>query len=155
MNHNKALAHPTALSAKLRTYFLWFMRSRTTSATDLIDPTRSDTYGDRPLTFSTFDHEVEITVVRAGSHANSSSLKTVMRQAEITLKSSPVLVKRRQEINRVGYARLPKKQISFRLEGNLITIFRIYRRSQLLFELYVVSSCELAAPQGVGKRRPT
>jgi len=69
------------------------MRSRTTSATDLIDPTRSDTYGDRPLTFSTFDHDIAMTVVRAGSQANSSSLKIVIRQAEITLEGSLIRVK--------------------------------------------------------------
>lgn len=37
------LAHPTALSEKLRTYFLSSIRSRTTSATVLMDPTKSTT----------------------------------------------------------------------------------------------------------------
>jgi hypothetical protein len=55
--------------------------------TDLMDPTKSDTYGDLPLTFSTFDQDVLNTVDRAGSHADSNSPRIVIRQAEMTLYS--------------------------------------------------------------------
>jgi hypothetical protein len=79
------MTYPTALSAKLFTNLFWLTRSRTTSATDLIDPTKSDTYGDLPLTFSTFDQDVLKTVDRAGSQADSNSPRIVIRQAEITL----------------------------------------------------------------------
>ena len=52
-----------------------------------MEPTKSDTYGDLPLTFSTFDQEVLRTVERAGSHADSNSPKIVIRHADMTLRS--------------------------------------------------------------------
>lgn len=80
------LAYPAALSAKLRMYFFCSSRSFTNSATCLMDPTRSTTYADLPLTFSRFIHGVFKIAANAGSQAPSSSLWSTSKQAEMTLK---------------------------------------------------------------------
>lgn len=76
---------PTALSAKFRIYFLASMRSRTTSATCLILPTRSTTYADRPETLSRSFHGVLRIAASAGSQAISSSRSIVVMHVDMTL----------------------------------------------------------------------
>lgn len=85
-SHAEVIAtYPTALSAKLRIYFFCSTRSFTSSATCLIEPTRSTTYADLPLTFSKFIHGVFSIAANAGSQAPSSSRCRTTKHADMTL----------------------------------------------------------------------
>lgn len=80
--------HPTALSAKLRMYFLDSTLVRTTSATCLILPTRSTIYAERPETFSKCIQGVRRIAAKAGSQDDSSSRSIVEMQTDMTLSLS-------------------------------------------------------------------
>jgi hypothetical protein len=128
------LTHPTALSAKLRTYFFCSTRCFTSSATCLMEPTRSTTYADLPLTFSKFIHGVLSIAANAGSQAPSSSRCRTTKQAEITL-SCEEKVSNCTQAPQDCVDVLPNKLLLLRLERNLVFECFIYRLFEAFFEL--------------------